>query len=56
MTRYSTAINDDGALYCRKCQHYFGRLIHGVFTVGGVQLYGRVKYFCATCGTPYIYV
>lgn len=56
MSEFRTAINDEDDLFCRKCRRHMARLVHGVLTAGGIQLYGRVKYFCATCGTPYIYV
>ncbi|HEX7312454.1 MAG TPA: hypothetical protein VF297_00795 [Pyrinomonadaceae bacterium] len=55
MTEIRSAIYDDGDIYCRKCERHMARLVHGVLTAGGIQLYGRVKYFCATCGTPYFY-
>jgi hypothetical protein len=32
------------------------RLVNGVLTAGGIQIYGRVKYFCASCGKRYSYI
>lgn len=58
MRTLCTPIEDDGDLFCAsvKCGRHMARLVHGVLTAGGIQIYGRAKYFCATCGRPYSYV
>ncbi len=58
MRALCTPIEDDGDLYCAsaKCRRHMARLVRGVLTAGGIQIYGRVKYFCASCGKRYSYV
>jgi hypothetical protein len=56
MRRQTPIVEPCGDILCRKCQWYLARLIDGVFCTGGVRVYGKLKYFCGRCGSPYIYV
>jgi len=46
-------VNDGNDIFCKKCQRHMARLVEGVLVASGIKIYNELKYFCATCGTPY---
>lgn len=44
-------VNDEGDLFCKKCQRHMARLIEGVLVASGIKIYDQLKYFCAAAAT-----
>jgi hypothetical protein len=60
MTQLKSPRQDEGDLFCLKCDRHLARLIDGVLVAGGIRLYGQgangqLKYFCASCGRGYTF-
>lgn len=53
--RTGAVVEDGGDLLCRHCGMHLARIVDGVFCVGSIKIYGKIKFFCSICARGYTY-